>query len=503
MATVALAVLGCESVPIFDLDEGIDTQQGRAEQDASGGRHASAARRYERLAVQSEPVERNHFLILAAEAYRAIGDMPRVRSVLARIGSPVAETDQPRLILLTAAADLDQGDAQRAMDRLDELADPVPDPLLAEVLSLQAQALYALDQPVEATKQLIQRETVLSDEQATLDNQWMIWNGIQRSTVLLPGEIAIAEIESDPVMAGWLRLGLIAQQVGRNPFGVGEALGGWRQQHQGHPASGALLDGLLARYRSLVQYPQRLALLLPLSGRLKSSGGAVQDGFLAAYYAHRAEQPDIDIRVYDTSAVEPLVAYTQALFDGAEFVVGPLTKDAVSRVANEAGVTPTLALNYLAAEAGGPPGFYQFAPAPEDEARAAAIRAIEDGHVRAVALVPDNDWGTRLLRSFTTQFEALGGRLLNFRPYATAEQDFTIPIRRLLMLDDSFQRRRQVAADLRVPLEFEPRRRQDVQFVFMAAQPNQARLLKTAVAISLCRRSAGLCHLGDLPTREP
>ena len=43
----------------------------------------------------------------------------------------------------------------------------------------------------------------------------------------------------------------------------------------------------------------------------------------------------------------------------------------------------------------------------------AAQRALNDGFERGVALVPNNDWGRRLLTSFTTEFEGLGGTLLD------------------------------------------------------------------------------------------
>ena len=78
---------------------------------------------------------------------------------------------------------------------------------------------------------------------------------------------------------------------------------------------------------------------------------------------------------------------------------------------------PVLTLNYLPEDTLAPPGLYQFALAPEDEAAAAAVRAIGDGHTRAVALVPNNDWGRRLLSSFATELEGMGGTLLDYRSY--------------------------------------------------------------------------------------
>jgi outer membrane PBP1 activator LpoA protein len=77
--------------------------------------------------------------------------------------------------------------------------------------------------------------------------------------------------------------------------------------------------------------------------------------------------------------------------DGAEFVIGPLLPGSVTELANDILVpVPVLTLNYLPDDTLAPPGLYQFALAPEDEARSVAARAIAEGHSRAVARMPSS-----------------------------------------------------------------------------------------------------------------
>ena len=65
-----------------------------------------------------------------------------------------------------------------------------------------------------------------------------------------------------------------------------------------------------------------MALLLPLTGRYRTTGVAVRDGFVAACLADPADvRPRITI--YDTAANGVVASYQQALADGAQFVVGP------------------------------------------------------------------------------------------------------------------------------------------------------------------------------------
>jgi hypothetical protein len=151
---------------------------------------------------------------------------------------------------------------------------------------------------------------------------------------------------------------------------------------------------------------------------------------------------------------------------------------------------PVLALNYLADGVSAPPGFYQFALAPEDEARAAAVRILKDQHRRGVALVPGSSWGRRVLASFTSELESAGGELLDYRNYQASDQDYSVEIQELMALSDSVDRYQQLRANIGGTLQFDPRRRQDIDFVFMAADAKSGRLIKSQLKFH---------YSGDLP----
>ena len=101
----------------------------------------------------------------------------------------------------------------------------------------------------------------------------------------------------------------------------------------------------------------------------------MQNGFLGAYFATASGLDDRQsVRIYDVNAEGgATAAYAAAVADGAEFVVGPLLKRNVASLANDILVpVPVLTLNYLPETMASPPGMYQFALSPEDEAAAAA-----------------------------------------------------------------------------------------------------------------------------------
>ena len=163
----------------------------------------------------------------------------------------------------------------------------------------------------------------------------------------------------------------------------------------------------------------------------------------------------------------------------------------VTELANDILVpVPVLTLNYLADNTLAPPGLYQFSLAPEDEAAAVAQRAILDGHTRALALVPSNTLGRRLFASFASAFEALGGTVLDSRSYTTENPDYSNTIEDLMALSGSVKRYQRLRANIGGPLQFDPRRRQDAEFIFLAADAPSGRLIKSQLKFH---------YSGDLP----
>src|SRR5262249_39990113 len=175
-----------------------------------------------------------------------------------------------------------------------------------------------------------------------------------------------------------------------------------------------------------------IALLLPISGRTSVPATTVRDGFMTAYYQTPEGQRKA-ITVYDTSEVGIAEAVDRATQEGADIIVGPLTRDEV--VAAAGLVTrhpPILALNFLPTSQPAPNGFYQFALSPEDEARLAARRILADGHHNGIAIVPSGDWGTRVLAAFKQDLEAGGGGLFAATSLDTSATDYSDSITTVL-----------------------------------------------------------------------
>lgn len=462
----------------------------RAAELASEGRYEAAASMYIELAGGQLGVERDRLTLLAIQHWLDAGDIARARGAFRAIEEPTSgqalwlwQMNQAALLLV----DGKPADALRNLAALDDRNLPQGIRLRAEALS--ADAWFQQGQPVRALELLRQRETWLSDSASILNNRERAWQGL-----MVSDEAVLQKAQqhgADREINGWLALALMARETRQSGPAWEDGVANWRRQNPSHPAI-TIVGGMPAIQAAAYERPSRVALLLPLSGPAKPAGVAVRDGFLGAYYA---DEPGFargqTLRIYDVDEMGPVQAYQQAVADGAQFVVGPLLRDNVAKLARETALpVPVLALNYLQGNASGPPGFFQFALAPEDEASAAAERAIVDGFTRGVALVPNNDWGRRLLNSFATDFENRGGLLLEHRSYLPEAQDFSVEIEGVMHLTDSVQRYRRLRANLGEPLQFESRRRQDVEFIFLAADAGVARLIKPQLRFH---------YSGDLP----
>ncbi len=262
--------------------------------------------------------------------------------------------------------------------------------------------------------------------------------------------------------------------------------------------SSLLLAGCASRYSSSagfgpraqqISFPQtdipqpkaqQIALLLPLTGRLGPSGQAIRNGFLAAYYYSRENEPNAPIvKVINTNGSNFLAEYQQAISDGADFVVGPLSKQNLQLLSQSGDISvPTIALNSLNQQ---PDGYirnlFQFGLSPVDAAQQAAQKAWQDGYTRALVIAPAGSWGQSIAQAFDQTFQQLGGEVVGSTKIS-GQRNFTASIRDLLEVNQSEARASALKRVIGDKFRFVPRRREDMNVIFLAALPQQARQIK-------------------------
>ncbi len=452
-----------------------------AEQLAAQGLYGDAAARFEALAAQTGSPDRDRYLLRAARHAQLAGDGAKTQALLSLLGRNLSAADAAQRTVISATQALRLNQPERAIAQLDQIPLPLPAGAAADILAVRAQALFALGRTALAVNTAVERERELKSDTELGRNRQLIWEGLKQSAAA--GRDLTAPAGVSRITAGWLELGKLSSGNARDPFAFSRSLAEWLTRYPEHPGSTIVSAPRAAAVSSSNPASERIALLLPLSGRQQAAGIAVRDGFIAAALQGQPGARN-DIHVFDTNQSGAVDAYQRALQAGASMVVGPLLKEDVEALAvtQQVGVM-TLALNALGDNQTPPALMFQFSLDPEEEARQVAQRARHEGFSRAILLAPNNDWGLRVQRAFAAELTIQGGTLVDQRYYDPAARDHVGLSKQLLesrkppqerALDDALGNKRTVIEA-----------RDDFDYIFLAAQAGQARQLRPALRFVL------------------
>ena len=489
LSTVILAAIlavGCESVP--QRSETGDREATRvARTHMQAGEYLPAAQEYMRLAGLSGGDAALAYRLDAAWAFVLAKRPDAAIQILDSVrGQSLSRNLQIRRNLVKAQLALVEQRPEEALTFLHAApADDAPSDLTTRYHNVRADAFEATGAHIESARERVQLELLLTNNAELNENRRRIWGSL---TQLSPQALEAAHIPPPSTLGGWIELAAIGSSTMTDPSTLGQAIALWRHRYPGHPAGDNVVPMLMDDSHIAWAPARTVALLLPFEGQFAKAADAVRDGFLAAWFADQNTETRPTVLVHDTSSGDIWSVYNQAIEEGAEFVVGPLRRAAVTRLANSAGMpVPTLTLNHAdaatsvsadAAMTAPTSGLFQFALSPESEARLVAEYAWFAGHTSAAVLTPVGAWGERVAAAFADAWEDLGGSIVEFQSYLSDGSDMSTPVRKLLNVDDSDARYRSLRNVLGSNVKQETRRRQDLDFVFMAAFPRQARQLR-------------------------
>jgi outer membrane PBP1 activator LpoA protein len=450
---------------------------------------ASIEQLLEQATAAKSPDQAALLRLTAADLAARQNNPGRAASILEQVQMDQLKTDK-QIYANTLSAELALGRSQPkaaltalnhpSMQHLSEM----PVDLQTRTHTVRARALETDGQTLAAASERVFMGPLLQGDALTANND-AIWTLV----AALPPEQLQSTSNDD--MGGWLSLARAVKGAGTLEQQQA-AIDNWKAQNPQHPAA-RQLPTPLAQLRDLKSVPlTKIALLLPQDGPLASVARALRDGFMAAHYqAQQAGQKPPAIEVFDSSRVTSMDAfYAQAKAAGVQMVVGPLEKPLVKQLSAHPQLPiTTLALNYSDATAQGPAELFQFGLAAEDEAREVARRAWADGKRSAVAMVPKGEWGDRVLDAFRQSWQAKGGTFLGVeridQPVALAQQ-----VADLFQLRNSEGRAQRLQSTTGAQMAAQPSRRQDVDFMFLAATPQQAQQIKPTMVFQ---------YAGDVP----
>ncbi len=364
--------------------------------------------------------------------------------------------------------------------------------------------IYAHQQRWLLAAQALQQSSIAVKQQSPL-----IWDWLQN--------LDLAQLEQAlqqaPELKAWIQLTTIVQRFALAPQHFISHVARWEEAHQGH----ILQIDLPIEIQQLLILPpispRKIAILLPLTGRLASRGLALKQGFLAAYlnklpkdnsldnfnlvFEHSGQGPQ-QIRFFDSALKTP--KELNDLVIDFDLVVGPLVKEkivglskilpadkillALNRVElgqTIASIEPTA----LLLEPQPTKEHYYFSLAPEDEARQLAQYVQEKQLGKPIIFVADNDTTKRMAEAFIAHWRQTPGTQIPTMTIFKDSKDMRRRVSQMLDVAQSKARIRQIERISNAEVFGVERNRRDIDAIVLFASPQQTELLNPIIEASL------------------
>ena len=415
-----------------------------------------------------------NFAILKAEIHSAFGDYEAALKALNIVGYVSGDLDSKNIKFLSK---------KRLLLILNT-------PQRLQWLYYRAQFYELMSDYTYAIEAYMERSQYISTETQRTANDQSLWNCLNRlDSNQLRNFIKKAKI---PLIKGWLSLYKLSIDNRGGIEGQLQKIEEWQNNNPNHPASLQLPESVETLYLHRKQLPKKIALALPNSGPLSQLGRSIRDGFMATYYElHKQGYTVPDLIFLDTAtipnaktqtvSIEQL--YRQAVNAGAEIFIGPLDKSRVLELANVANEIPILALNNvenLADYRTGRQPIYQFSLAVESEIEQIVEEMDRQKVYRVLAVSDNSDFGARAINALATHFQnndetdAITKELVDV-VYLKNTRDYKAQLGQLLLTDESVSRAKNISRIIESPIDFTPRRRQDVDAIFISLNATESR----------------------------
>ncbi|MEN3157632.1 penicillin-binding protein activator [Alkalimonas sp. NCh-2] len=344
--------------------------------------------------------------------------------------------------------------------------------------SLAAARLFKqLNQPGKAAFWLLQWDELTALQQHSGDEWQRLWRLLSQ---LDPVQLNQLRVDAGPRTLAWLQLTRSVQQQLEQSGDLTRTLHQWQRNYAYMPDVSELPTAI-GQLTELVPYqPKRIAVLLPIHGQLRQHAQSIQNGILAA----ASNQPELELFFLDSmQGTELLSQELQAL--NIDFVIGPLQRSQVDSIQQDANwLWPTLFLNQSSQQQSLNDEHYFFSLSLEDEGSQLAEFFQRRNFNRPVVIYAQNPGSERLARHFSRQWQQYGHSSPEL--YSFQSRDELEPvIARLLDLEQSRQRVRQISQLIPGTVESEPHSRLDIDAIYLIADPTQTRLIKPFLDVSV------------------
>ena len=217
------------------------------------------------------------------------------------------------------------------------------------------QTLIAIN-PEDALKKLAQDEDTRKELAQDEDTRKELAQDEDTRKELAQDEDTRKELAQDIKnleLKAWLELVLLATPIQIDTTQLEQDYQRWSDEYSFLDVPDYAFEELLLRWAYFDFHPEKITLILPLTGEYASIGRTIRDGFLDAQKEAQntsptATQKEMQVDIYDSNQDQSIIQlYKQANRKGSDMVIGPLLKKNVDELLKHSPLpTPVITLNY-------------------------------------------------------------------------------------------------------------------------------------------------------------
>ncbi|MEP0496366.1 MAG: penicillin-binding protein activator, partial [Paraglaciecola sp.] len=303
----------------------------------------------------------------------------------------------------------------------------------------------------------------------------------------------------------WLQLAIINKRFALNPAEYKQQLLNWQSRNLTETIANNLPEEVIEMLQLEPITPSKIAVLIPLSGRLASQGIAIKKGILASYYQDlknaQINENEIfkELHFFDSALKTPEELNTSvANFD---VIIGPLIKEKLAALKDilpadkimlglnrleSTGTTSTSnsITDSLEAEPLKAVEQYFFSLAPEDEAQQLARHILKHQLVHPVIFAAEGSSTQRMAQAFINEWKKQTNNTPELTTFTT-NKDMRIQVSSVLDVAQSKARIKEIEYLSNKEVFGVERNRRDIDAIILFASPEQTELLNPIIEASL------------------
>lgn len=305
------------------------------------------------------------------------------------------------------------------------------------------------------------------------ENQERLWMAIQNLT---QNEIDGLYLANEPTLHGWLTISEILRNQTLSIERQISTFAQWKEEHPDHPAALSPPKDFQIMSSLSDMAPQKIAIMLPMSGNLERASQAILDGFFSSFYNQKESRPQVF--VIDISDYEDIKDALAAANDQQpDIIIGPLQKSHVAQISRLELNTPVIALNQLDLNLHAN-NLYHFSLSPEDEIHELITFAKQEGAQRAAILSTQDTWTQKQSDEFREAATKENVNITSNQTYANTPRGRQDAVQKLLLVNESYARKRLIEQWTGAQVESIARSREDLDYVYYAGKLTDAKQIR-------------------------